>query len=164
MREQLRRDLIRDEGLRLKLYRCPAGFWTIGVGRNLEGKGLTASEQRALFGTDGCSNEEVIAMLRTRGITKPEAMYLLDNDIDECEADLRQHFPWFADLNEPRQNALINMRFNLGPKGFRGFRNTLGAVARRDYPAARRGMLLSKWATQVGARATRIADTMEAGL
>ena len=39
--------LILHEGLRLKPYRCTAGKLTIGVGRNLETKGL--SEEEALF-------------------------------------------------------------------------------------------------------------------
>ena len=32
--------LVQHEGLRLKPYRCTAGKLTIGVGRNLEDKGL----------------------------------------------------------------------------------------------------------------------------
>ncbi len=36
--------IILDEGLRLEVYKCPADYWTVGVGRNLEGKPLTTGE------------------------------------------------------------------------------------------------------------------------
>ena len=36
--------LILHEGLRLKPYHCPAGKHTIGIGRNLEDKGITEKE------------------------------------------------------------------------------------------------------------------------
>jgi lysozyme len=52
--------LIKHEGIRFTPYKCSMGRWTIGIGRNLSDK----------------------------GITKEEALYLLDNDIKECERDL----------------------------------------------------------------------------
>lgn len=39
---KLEKDLIRDEGLRLKPYRCTADKLTIGVGRNLEDNGINS--------------------------------------------------------------------------------------------------------------------------
>jgi lysozyme len=59
-KENMIRQLTTHEGLRLKPYLCPAGKLTIGIGRNLEGK----------------------------GITKQEAIMLLENDIQECLDDL----------------------------------------------------------------------------
>ena len=35
-RQLVMNQLVMDEGLRLKPYRCPAGKLTIGVGRNLD--------------------------------------------------------------------------------------------------------------------------------
>jgi lysozyme len=43
-KENMIRQLTRHEGLRLKPYLCPAGKLTIGIGRNLEGKGITKQE------------------------------------------------------------------------------------------------------------------------
>ena len=40
----LREQLLADEGFRRKVYRCTGGYLTIGVGRNVEGKGLTRDE------------------------------------------------------------------------------------------------------------------------
>lgn len=42
--KKLTDQLIKHEGLRLKPYRCPAGKLTIGIGRNLEDKGITEKE------------------------------------------------------------------------------------------------------------------------
>lgn len=116
-REALRQQLIAHEGLRLTPYRCTAGALTIGVGRNLEGRGITAQE----------------------------AMYLLDNDIKACLDDLAT-FAWFGRLNAVRQRALLDMRFQLGPAGFRSFTRTLAAVDRADYAAAADSAAQSKWA------------------
>ena len=40
----IERQLIEHEGLEQKVYRCTAGKLTIGVGRNLEDKGITEEE------------------------------------------------------------------------------------------------------------------------
>lgn len=134
-REALRQDLIRDEGLRLTVYKCPADFWTIGVGRNLEG----------------------------RGITRAEAMTLLDNDINACLEDLAT-FAWWGALNPVRQRALLNMRFQLGSGGFRAFTHMLAALERREYPAAAAAGRDSKWFRQdAPQRATRVMQQLETG-
>ena len=44
-----------------------------------------------------------------------------------------------------------------------GFHNTLAAIEAGNYAAASGGMLASKWAKQVGARATRLAAMMKTG-
>lgn len=136
MTEQLRADLIRDEGLRLKPYRDTVGKLTIGVGRNLDDV----------------------------GISHDEALALLDNDIAACIGDLRGSFTWFDGLNEARQRVLINMRFNLGPKRFRQFKNTLAAIERKDWAAAANGIRTSQAAKQTGQRYLRLADMMESGM
>jgi lysozyme len=56
------------------------------------------------------------------------------------------------------------MIFNLGPKGFAGFKNTIASIARGDYADAASRMLQSKWATQVGNRAVRLAAAMRTGV
>jgi lysozyme len=63
--DRIKEQLVRHEGLRLKPYRCTAGKLTIGVGRNLEDK----------------------------GISQQEAYELLENDIRECEVQLLTEIP-----------------------------------------------------------------------
>lgn len=122
--------LIVDEGLRLKPYRCPAGKLTLGVGRNLD----------------------------DRGITRDEAMVMLDNDIQDFWAKLQTELPWLPGAPEPVQEALLNMCFNLGLGGLLAFKNTLALIKGGDYAGAAAAMLDSQWARQVGGRAQRLSD------
>lgn len=138
-RDALANQLIADEGMVLKPYRCTAGKLTIGIGRNLE----------------------------DAGISKSEAMLLLGADIDKVESQLDATLPWWRGMSEARQQVLANMAFNMGignsARGLLSFRNTLAAMHRGDYKAAARGMLDSTWARQVGQRAVRLAKMMEDG-
>ncbi len=134
-RDQLRAALVADENLKLKPYRDSQGVLTIGVGRNLDAVGISRSE----------------------------AFYLLDNDIDAAVRDCAARLEWFAALDPVRQGVLVQMAFNLGIGGVLGFPVTLAAVKRGDYVAAAAGMLASKWASQTGRRAARLAAQMETG-
>lgn len=154
--------LILHEGLRLEVYICPAGYWTIGVGRNLEGKPLRKEEQEYIFKRSGLAPDEVIEVLKERGITKDEALFLLREDIADAEKDL-QHFDWFPKLDPVRRKVVIDMRFNLGPGGFRGFKKMIAALARGDYKAAAVEMVDSRWYHEVGNRSKRLVRMMESG-
>ena len=134
-RDQLRAQIAKHEGLRLKPYQDTVGKWTIGYGRNLSDV----------------------------GITRAEASMLLDHDIDDAMRDLMARFPWTATLDTVRFAVLVEMCFNLGIARLAGFKNTLKAVERGDYEAAAKGMLASKWASQVKGRAVTMAQQMRAG-
>lgn len=125
----------RHEGLRLKPYRDTVGKLTIGYGRNLI----------------------------DRGITQAEAECLLRNDLRDVTAGLDRVLPWWRGLDVVRRAVLVDMGFNLGVGGLAKFTNTLAAVQARDWEGAARGMLASKWAKQVGARAVRLAVMMRLG-
>lgn len=133
--QQLRDQLIGHEGCKLKPYADVAGKITIGVGRNLTDKGLSTAE----------------------------VTMLLDNDILECIADLMHTYSWFVTLDQVRQHAIIDMRFNLGAAGFARFPNLIHALAVADYQDAARQMLASLWAQQVGHRADDLAAMMRNG-
>lgn len=133
--ENLKEQLVRHEGLRLTVYDCPAGYQTIGVGRNLEGK----------------------------GITEEEAFYLLSNDIDYFTEQLKNNIDWFVEIPEEKQNVLINMAFNLGVSGLLNFKNMLLAVKEERWVDASTEMLDSKWAKQVGNRAIELSGIMANG-
>ncbi len=133
--EDLKEQLIRHEGLRLTVYDCPAGYKTVGVGRNLEGK----------------------------GITEEEAMYLLDNDIKDFQESLSKELLWFDSLDECRRNILTNMAFNLGVSGLLKFKNTLAAIENKNWEEAASQMLESRWAEQVGSRAVELSELMKTG-
>ena len=162
LKHSLEDQLILHEGLKLKAYRCPAGYWTIGVGRNLEAKSLSRGEQQYILGCDGLTPQQVIDLLKKRGITKEEALMLLAHDIEDCEQDLKQ-FDWFDRLDPVRKKVVIDMRFNLGPGGFRGFKRMIAALAVGDYKAAAAEMMDSKWYREVGNRSKRLVRMMKTG-
>ena len=162
IKHTLEDQLILHEGLRLEVYKCPAGFWTVGVGRNLESKGLTGVEQKFIFGRDGMSKQEVIERLKEQGITKDQAMWIMANDISECVKDLKT-FDWFDKLDDIRAKVVVDMRFNLGAGGFRQFKKMIAALAAGDYKQAAAEMVNSKWYHQVGNRGKRLVRMMESG-
>lgn len=129
------RQLRLHEGERLKPYRCTAGKLTIGVGRNLEDRGISAAE----------------------------SAYLLGNDVDHHWRELVKAVPWVEQLDEVRQHVLLDMAFNLGIAGLLGFKNTLATIKAGDFQKASVMMLDSRWAKQVGGRADRLATMMATG-
>jgi lysozyme len=131
--------LKRDEGVRPAAYQDHLGFWTIGVGRLIDGRKAGA------------------------GLRMKEIEQMLANDIAEREQALRLSLPWFDSLDEPRQAVLVNMAFQLGMAGLMQFKDTLRLVREGDYDAAAAAMLQSKWAAQTPERAKRVAKQMETG-
>ena len=162
MMRPIEEQLIYHEGLRLTPYICPAGYWTVGVGRNLESKGLTHEEQQKLFGKAGYTKSETIELLKERPLTKEEALFLLANDIDDAVADLR-NFDWFEGLDPIRKKVVIDMRYNLGPTRFRQFKRMIAALSVGDYNVASWEMHNSIWYNQVGNRGKRLVRMMATG-
>lgn len=141
----LREILIRDEGISLTRYKCTAGKDTIGVGRNLEDRGLSKDEI------------EEIGDPYPYKITYLQAMMLLDNDIKRFSLEVFKALPWLQQEPQVIQDVLISMAFNMGVSGLLKFKLTLKAIKEHRYEEAAEAMLNSRWATQVGARATRLA-------
>lgn len=67
------------------------------------------------------------------------------------------------DLDPVRRAVIIDMLFNLGITKFMGFKRMISALRRRDFMTAKNEMLDSRWAKQVGKRATELAAMMETG-
>ena len=88
---------------------------------------------------------------------------MLLNDINECEAVLCDRIVNWTEHNEVRQGVLINMMYNLGWPRLSKFKKMLAAFESKDYKLASIEMLDSKWAVQVGRRATELSDIMKAG-
>ena len=135
MKKRLLQQLMDDEGFSLEPYKDTVGALTIGYGRNLDAV----------------------------GIDKDEAAYLLRNDLKRALHSLDRHLPWWRDLSQKRQCAMANMTFNLGIIGLLNFKKMLTALKKRDYSLAADEALDSKWATQVGSRADRIANLIRQG-
>ncbi|MCL4490472.1 MAG: glycoside hydrolase family protein [Nitrospirae bacterium] len=163
MRESIVDMLKRHEGLRLKPYLCPAGKLTIGVGRNIEDRGFDAEEKEKLFGNANIKPKDYIERLDRDGITEDQAMYLLRNDISQCMTKLRATVQYFDKLSEARQDVLINLCFNMGLAGLMDFRKMFAAMKDGKYEEASDEMIRSRWAQQVGVRASELSGMMRKG-
>ena len=137
MTEQLLEMLKRHEGVESHVYRCSAGYETIGVGRNISKSGL--------------------------GLSDDEVDYLLENDIVRVVKELSSEYPWFNDLDDVRKDAIIDIGFNLGATRLRGFRRALAAMDAADYKTASLEFLDSKWSRDVKGRSTELAYMIEMG-
>lgn len=149
MNEKVQR-LVMHEGCVLEPYICPAGYKTIGVGRNLETNPLTEEEKRV------CGDYE-------NGITKNAAFYLLRHDIERTEKECKKRIAIYDVLDDERQYALLDMAFNLGVAGVLKFKKMLTAMACGYFEDAAKECLDSKYAKDVGQRAVRIANTIRTG-
>lgn len=132
---ELREQVKQDEGLRLLPYNDTVGVLTIGYGHNLTERGITAAM----------------------------AAELLDDDLQRAVSDLTQAHPNVLDLDSVRRIVLGNMAFNVGVPRLNTFLKMWAAIAAKDFETAAREMLDSRWAMQVGARATRLAAAMRSG-
>jgi lysozyme len=133
--ERLQQTLIKHEALKLMPYRCSSDCLTIGVGRNLDDK----------------------------GISERVAMIMLNEDIEDAISDLTRNLPYFGDLPECVKEALVNMVFNMGISRFLQFKKTLAYIKEGKYKKAGNECLDSRWATQVGYRALEVAALIKLG-
>ena len=116
-----------EEGYRSRPYRDTRGVLTIGFGTNL---------------SEGLTRGEALLLLRSR----------LDR-IGECLA--KRWTPW--KLAGPRaREVLLDMAYELGCDGVLGFHDMLAALADRDFKAAAREMMNSRYARQVPHRAASL--------
>jgi len=127
----------RHEGVRSHVYLCSAGYETLGVGRNISESGL--------------------------GLSDDEIEYLLANDIERVKGELSDTYFWFGALNEARQDAMIDICFNLGLTRLRGFVKALEAMSREQFDIAADEFMDSRWASQVGNRAIRVTEMIRTG-
>ena len=127
---------------------------------------LTSHEKYVQFPYVDSTNHLTIGIgrnLSDRGISTSEALYLLDDDILYFTNKLTHFLHCFATLSENRQIALIDMCFNLGVQGFMHFTQMIAALESHDYERAATEMINSKWAEQVGQRATTLANIVRTG-
>lgn len=127
-------ELIIDEGERLKMYKDSVDIWTIGVGRNIQ----------------------------ERGISKDESRLMLSNDLNDSVRSA-EGFSWYEELSPIRKRVIVNMIFNMGLPRFKKFKKTIFWIKKGKYNIASAEMLDSLWAEQVGVRAKRLSKMMHKG-
>jgi len=127
--------LIEHEGEVLSAYQDSLGYWTIGVGHLIDKRHGGAIPQRI-------------------------SRLLLADDIAIKTAECRSAFDWFDGLDATRQDAIVNLAFNLGIDGLKGFKLMIGAIERQDWKQAAFELFNSLWANQV--QKSRVDDLIAA--
>ena len=120
------------------IYKCSAGHWTVGIGRNVDVNGGL-------------------------GLSDDEVRYLLENDIARVIKELSSEYRWFSDLDDVRKDAMIDISFNLGATRLRKFVLALEAMATADYQTASKEFLDSDWSRTVKSRSVELASMIETG-
>jgi len=124
--------LLSDEGVVLHPYHDSRGFLTIGAGHNLDAK----------------------------PISHIAALVILNDDINDAKLELIARWPWMLTIGDARLGAFVNLVFNLGIAGVAGFKKAIAAAQAGQWDTVSAEILNSVYATQVGNRATRIAQQL----
>lgn len=122
--EMLMSRVVEHEGIKPSAYQDSLGYWTIGIG--------TLIDER-----------------RGGKLTTEECFYLCRNRLDLRRKDL-SCYEWFAKQDVVRQNALVELAFNLGLNGLLGFKKMISALAVNNYALAAKELIDSSWSRQVG--------------
>lgn len=134
-----------EEGLRLKVYLCPAGKRTIGFGHNMD------------------ANPYIEGSRIPNEITRDVAEVLLHRDVDRTAEQLAAAWSGFGLLDGARRDACVNMAFQLGVARFMDFKKLRGALLKCDWVEAYKQAKASQWAKQTPDRAERVASQILSG-
>ena len=131
IKEFIKADLRRQEGVSTAAYQDSLGYWTIGVGRLIDTR-------------------------KGSGLTLDEVNLLLDNDVERCYRECQKELPFFDRLAVNQRRALVNMAFQMGVSGLLKFKRLLAAVEAGDNKLAWREGMSSLWAKQTPKRAMQV--------
>lgn len=134
----LKQMLRKHEGVKHYAYKCSAGRWTVGVGRNIDERGGI-------------------------GLSDHEIDYMLENDIKRVQKELDNTFEFYGKLDPVRQDVMVDICFNLGMPRLLKFKRALEAMSLHLYDEAAKEFLDSRWARQVGKRSQRLATMLVTG-
>jgi lysozyme len=124
-----------NEGCKLEVYTCPAGYKTFGYGTNLE-----------VLDAEIFKTIEEINDLQHK---KELAIGLLRREIVHCNRALSKH-AWFTDdLSEFEQAIILDLAYNIGVAGVLKFQKMIKAIKQHNYGIAGEEMLDSKYHYQM---------------
>ena len=138
--DKLREELTLDEGCVNNIYLDHLGYPTFGI-------------VHLVLETDNEHEQKVDTPVSEERIKE-----CFEKDIQNVIDDLDRNMEWWKDLPEDLQRVMANMCFNLGITRLLKFKKFLAAMEDKEWDKAAVEMMDSRWATQVGARATRLKD------
>lgn len=97
-------------------------------------------------------------------ITEANARQLLRCDLFTACLDAQDIFLRLNEMNDVRQEVLVNLSYNIGHSRLSRFVKLIAAAGELDYETMAAEMKDSKWFKQVGQRALRLCYAMQNGV
>ena len=142
--DKLREQLKIDEGVKYELYKDHLGYPTFGIGHLV----VEGDEEHGKPVGTPVSEDRVNAVF--------------ESDVQKFVSESKKVFPNLDDLPEEAQQVIVNMCFNMGAPRLSKFKKFIAAVNDGNWSTAAVEMMDSRWATQVGKRAERLRDRVQA--
>lgn len=150
------KDLIKEaEGFSAVVYKCPAGFNTIGYGRNIDANPLTQSDILRMSKRLVNGETELV-------VSKNLADEWLTSEVLEIAKDCEGK-DWFEYIGFERKGVIIDLIYNLGLTKWNTFKRCQLALSSKDFGVASLELEDSKWYRQVGLRGKRNVEIMKFG-
>ena len=111
-------DIKKHEGFSSVVYKCTAGYDTIGYGKRI----------------------------KYLKVTQEQSEEWLKEDLENLKYVLADKYDWFLPAPQEVKDIVMNMAYQLGPTSFSKFKRTIKLLKNRDYEGASIEMLDSKWA------------------
>lgn len=138
LKNQIKTDLMKHEGIRFEVYLDHLGLPTGGIGHLI-------TEDNYKVG------DELPSALVNKWF---------ETDFDTAVTDCCALFLNFESHPDHVKRVLVNMAFNLGRNRLSKFKNMTTAVNEGNYPKAAIEMMDSKWYLQVGLRSKELVEIM----
>ena len=111
-------DIKKHEGFSSVVYKCTAGYDTIGYGKRI----------------------------KYLQVTEEQATEWLEEDLENLKYTLSGKYDWFLPAPHEVRDVVMNMNYQLGVSAFSKFKKTIKYIANKDYKMASVEMLDSKGA------------------
>ena len=111
-------DIKKHEGFSPVVYKCTAGYDTIGYGKRI----------------------------KYLKVTQEQSEEWLKEDLENLKYVLADKYDWFLPAPQEVKDIVRNMAYQLGPTSFRKLKRTIKLLKNKDYEGASIEMLDSKWA------------------
>ena len=126
-------DIKKHEGFSSVVYKCTAGYDTIGYGKRI----------------------------KYLQVTEEQSTEWLEEDLENLKYTLSGKYDWFLPAPQEVKDIVMNMAYQLGPSAFGRFKKTIKYIANKDYEMCAVEMLDSKWARDdTPRRAKELSDRM----
>lgn len=123
----------KHEGFSPVVYKCTAGYDTIGYGKRI----------------------------KYLKVTEEQSLEWLEEDLEHLHYVLADKYDWFLPAEEEVKDIVMEMAYQLGVSAFSKFKKTIKLIKVKDYKAASIEMLDSKWArNDTPSRAKVLSDRM----